>query len=63
MLNNNFAPPDLKTARLRLGYRSRRALAEALGVSKWAIDSWEMGRRPIPDWVPKFLTCLASRQP
>ena len=55
-----MTPADLKATRLRLGFRSRRALADALGVSKWAIDSWEMGRRPIPDWVPKFVACLST---
>lgn len=51
---------DLKTTRLRLGFKSRRALAEELGVSKWTVDSWEMGRRPIPNWLAKFLDCLES---
>lgn len=55
-----MTPADLKTARLRQGFRSRRALAEALGVTKWAVDSWESGRRPIPPWVPKFLACLMT---
>lgn len=53
---------ELKTARLRLGFRSRRALAEAVGVTKWAVDSWEWGRRPIPGWLPKFLECLEHNQ-
>ena len=57
----NMAPGELKSARLRLGFRSRRALAEALGVTKWAVDSWEMGRRPVPSWVPRFLDCLAGK--
>ena len=48
-----------KATRLRLGFRSRRALAEALGVSTRAVDSWEQGWRPIPNWLPKFLDYLA----
>jgi DNA-binding transcriptional regulator YiaG len=55
---SNMTPADLKAIRLRQGFRSRKALAEALGVTKWAVDSWEIGRRPIPSWVPKFLDCL-----
>lgn len=53
-----MTPAELKTARLRLGFRSRKALAEAFGVTKWAVDSWESGRRPIPAWVSNFLDCL-----
>ncbi|HAY20910.1 MAG TPA: hypothetical protein DCY27_01830 [Desulfobacterales bacterium] len=54
----NMTPADLKATRLRLGYRSRRALAEVLGVPKQTLDSWESGRRPIPSWLPNFLDCL-----
>ena len=53
-----MTPTELKAVRLRQGFRSRKALAEALGVTKWAVDSWESGRRPVPSWVPKFLDCL-----
>lgn len=56
-----MTPDDLKTARLRLGFRSRRALAEEIGVPKQTVDSWESGRRPIPAWVPKFLDCLGDQ--
>ena len=54
-----MTPTELKSARLRLGFRSRKALAEAFGVTKWAVDSWETGRRPVPAWVPKFMDCLS----
>jgi DNA-binding transcriptional regulator YiaG len=56
-----MTPAKLKEIRLRLGFRSRRALAETLGVTKWAVDSWESGRRPVPTWVPNFLDCLISQ--
>jgi DNA-binding transcriptional regulator YiaG len=55
-------PAELKAARRRLGFRSRRTLAEALGVTKWAVDSWELGRRPIPGWLPKFLALWEKAQ-
>lgn len=46
---------ELKTRRLALGYHSRNALAKALGVSKYAVEHWEYGRRTVPGWVPLFL--------
>jgi DNA-binding XRE family transcriptional regulator len=49
---------ELKETRLRLGYRTRRALAEALGVSKRAVDSWEEGWSPVPTWMPVALIGL-----
>ena len=45
---------ELKAKRLALGFRSRNALAKALGVSKYAVEHWEYGRRAIPGWVPRF---------
>ena len=46
---------ELKAKRLSLGFRSRNALAKALGVSKYAVEHWEYGRRAVPSWVPIFL--------
>ncbi len=51
---------ELKAKRLALGLRSRNALAKALGVSKYAVEHWEYGRRTIPGWVPRFLTCIEN---
>lgn len=53
-----MTPAELKAARLRLGFRSRRALAEEIGVPKQTVDSWESGRRPIPNLLVKLLDCL-----
>ncbi len=53
---------ELKAKRLALGFRSRNALAKALGVSKYAVEQWEYGRRAIPGWVPRFLHRLEHRQ-
>ncbi len=62
ILRNLLNKFDLKAARLRLGYKNRKALAEVLGVSVRAIDSWEQGWRPIPDWVGKFIALLENRK-
>jgi DNA-binding transcriptional regulator YiaG len=54
-LKNAMTAQELKAKRLALGFRSRNALAKALGVSKYAVEHWEYGRRAIPGWVPRFL--------
>ena len=54
---------ELKAKRLALGFRSRNALAKALGVSKYAVEHWKYGRRAVPGWVPRFLQCLENWQP
>jgi DNA-binding transcriptional regulator YiaG len=53
-----MTPEELKAKRLSLGFPSRNALAKALGVTKYAVEHWEYGRRVIPGWVPRFLQCL-----
>ena len=45
---------ELKAKRLALGFRSRNALAKALGVSKYAVEHWEYGRRAIPGLGASF---------
>jgi DNA-binding transcriptional regulator YiaG len=59
-VNNTMTSEELKVRRLALGFRSRNALAKALGVSKYAVEHWEYGRRAIPGWVPRFLQCLET---
>jgi len=54
-VKNAITAEELKAKRLALGFRSRNALAKALGVSKYAVEHWEYGRRAIPGWVPHFL--------
>jgi DNA-binding transcriptional regulator YiaG len=59
-VKNAVTAEELKAKRLALGFRSRNALAKALGVSKYAVEHWEYGRRTIPGWVPRFLQCLET---
>jgi DNA-binding transcriptional regulator YiaG len=59
-VKNVMTAEELKAKRLALGFRSRNALAKALGVSKYAVEHWEYGRRAIPNWVPRFLQCLET---
>jgi len=62
-VKNAMTSEELKAKRLSLGFRSRNALAKALGVSKYAVEHWEYGRRAVPGWVPRFLQCLEHSQP
>ncbi|MDD3580089.1 MAG: helix-turn-helix domain-containing protein [Desulfobacca sp.] len=55
-------PAELKARRRQLGFRSRRLLAEALGVSEPAVSAWETGRRKIPDWLERYLRLLEERR-
>ena len=57
-----MTPAELKETRLALGFRSRRALAEVLGVSTQTVESWETGRRQMPGWLPGYLRLLAERR-
>jgi DNA-binding transcriptional regulator YiaG len=59
-VKNAMTAEELKAKRLAQGFRSRNALAKALGVSKYAVEHWEYGRRAIPGWVPRFLQCLEN---
>jgi DNA-binding transcriptional regulator YiaG len=59
-VNDGMTAEELKAKRLSLGFPSRNALAKALGVSKYAVEHWEYGRRAIPGWVPRFLQCLET---
>ena len=61
-VKNDMTAEELKAKRLALGFRSRNSLAQALGVSKYAVEHWEYGRRAVPGWVPRFLQCLEHAQ-
>jgi len=52
---NAMTAEELKSKQLAMAYRSRNALAKVLGVSKYAAEHWEYGRRAVPGWVPRFL--------
>jgi DNA-binding transcriptional regulator YiaG len=53
-----MTPAEFKALRLKAGYETRGSLAEAMGITRWAIEHWEYGRRPIPAWGEKLLKCL-----
>lgn len=55
-------PEEFKAIRLKLGYETRGELAEAMGITRYAIEHYEYGRRPIPKWAQKLLECLQKRQ-
>jgi DNA-binding transcriptional regulator YiaG len=57
-----MTPGEFKELRLNLGYETRGEFAEAMGVTRYAIEHWEYGRRPIPGYAQKLIKCLAVAQ-
>ena len=57
-----MTPEEFKEKRLKLGYETRGDLAEAMGITRYAIEHYEYGRRPIPKWAQKLLECLRLAQ-
>ena len=57
-----MTPEEFKEKRLKLGYETRGDLAEAMGITRYAIEHYEYGRRPIPKWAQKLLECLHLAQ-
>jgi transcriptional regulator with XRE-family HTH domain len=57
-----MTPEEFKARRLKLGYGTRRELAEAMGITRYAIEHYEYGRRPVPRWAQKLLDCLKLTQ-
>jgi len=53
-----MTPAEFKELRLKLGYETRRELAEQMGVTRSCIEHWEYGRRPIPKYAEKLIKCL-----
>lgn len=51
----------LRAARDRMGH-SRRALGTAVGVTEQTINSWESGKRPIPQHLPMTLGFLCWKE-
>lgn len=57
-----MTPKEFRELRERLGFQTRGELAEAMGVSRYCIEHWEYGRRPIPAYAQKLLEYLADKQ-
>jgi DNA-binding transcriptional regulator YiaG len=60
-----MTPQELVEIRKRLGYKSRSAFAEAVGVTRQTVDNWEKGTVPISKPVINLLRCwdtLRSRE-
>ena len=54
-----MTPEEFKDFRInKLGYATRRELADEMGVTFRAIEHWEYGRRPIPLYAERLLKCL-----
>jgi DNA-binding transcriptional regulator YiaG len=52
-----MTPQELVEIRKRLGYKSRSAFAEAVGVTRQTVDNWEKGTVPISKPVVNLLRC------
>ncbi len=59
-LKATITPETLKEIRLFLRVQSLREMADLLGVSLNTYTNWELGRRPIPLWLQKFLTVIVK---
>lgn len=55
--DERMQPLELLTVREALGL-TREALAKSLGVSLSSVESWEMGRRTIPDGVRRDVEAI-----
>ena len=44
-------PEELKEIRKKLGIKTQKALAEEVGSTEDTIRNYEIGRRPIPNWL------------
>lgn len=51
---------ELRAAREDLGYERRQDLADLIGVTRMALEHWEYGRRPIPQYVLRHLEVLRA---
>ena len=51
---------QFRTLRENLGYKKRDHIAERIGVTKFAVEKWENGQRPVPKYAEKALRQLWS---
>ncbi len=58
---NQFAPPDIRAIRRRLG-QSQTAFARMIGVSVATLQNWEQGRRQ-PEGPARALLKVAAVNP
>jgi DNA-binding XRE family transcriptional regulator len=49
------------STRIKRFWRTQQEAAAALGVTRGAIGHWELGRRPVPKSIVKFLECIEER--
>jgi len=58
---NQFAPPDIRAIRRRLG-QSQTAFARMIGVSVATLRNWEQGRRT-PESAARAYLLVIAREP
>lgn len=53
---------EFKKKRLELGYATRKAIAEEIGVSYEAVKTWENESRPVPVYAERSLNRIGRRK-
>lgn len=60
-LAQKIAGAEFAARRKKLGFATRRRLAEEIGVTEAAVHHWETGRREIPRYAVRFLERLEKK--
>lgn len=54
---------EFREGRVKAGFKSRRLVADDIGVAVDTVKDWELGRRPVPLYASKWLArALAKKE-
>lgn len=60
-MKSRMTGKQFRTMRENLGFKKREHIAERIGVSRFAVEKWENGQRPVPEYARKRLLDLWAR--